>query len=134
MSGMEFVNVFGQPIDTSRRVKLARRAAAPETKFHKGWRVLGVSPEAVAEARKMREDAIEQAVEHNERWHAGKSGGGLHHVPPPFDQEDWIAHAKLKPCRKKLFEVPEAATECRDLAVKTGCQRVEIRRIAKGVA
>lgn len=132
---LEFINFLGDKVDTTRRVKLAKReSSTTHDKYHKGWRVVGVSPDAVATARKLREEGIEKATKHNERWRAGQEGGGLHDVPAPFDEKEWIDRAPLRPCRTKPFEITQAATECRDLAVKTGWLRVEIRALAKGVA
>ena len=48
---LEFINFLGDKVDTTRRVKLAKReSSTTQDKYHKGWRVVGVSPDAVAAA------------------------------------------------------------------------------------
>lgn len=132
---LDFVNIHGQKVDTTKRVKLAKRESATEEKFHKGWRVVGVSPEAVAAARAEREKAIKSAIKRNVDV---KAGVGLHRssidVPVEFDAAAWIPIAPLKPARTRPFEIESAVVQCFELAKKAGWQRLEIRRLAKGIA
>jgi len=134
MTELAFINVNGDVVDTTKRVKLAKRESATADKFHKGWRVIGVSPEAVQAAKAEREKAIRNAIKRNADV---KSGVGLFRstidVPEEFDPVAWVASAPLKPARTKPFEVESAATQCYEMAKKAGWHRVEIRRLAKGV-
>ncbi len=112
---LAFVNIHGDPVDTvSRRAKVKRESSAP-TEYHKGWRVVGVSPEAVALAAKD---------------HANRVSRGI--LESEFDPEKWIKNATLKPARTKPFEIESAAIECARLARSAGWHRVEVRRLAKG--
>lgn len=112
---LAFVNIHGDPVDTTKRVKLPKRESATSGQFHKGWRVIGVSPEAVVQA----------AAAHEER---NKKQG----LDDKFDPEKWIKNATLKPTRTKPFEIEESAILCAKLARSSGWQRVEIQRLAKG--
>lgn len=111
---IEFVNIHGDPVDTTRRVKIKRESIAP-AEYHKGWRVVGVSPEAVALAAKDHANRISRGILESE-----------------FDPEKWIKNATLKPARTKPFEIESAAIECARLARSAGWHRVEVRRLAKG--
>ncbi|WP_431509770.1 hypothetical protein [Variovorax sp. DAIF25] len=132
---LEFVNIFGDKVDTTKRIKPAKRESTGPEKYHKGWRVIGVSPEAIAAAKDERERAIQAAKKRNADYERGTNTRlGRAAVPPPFDESEWIKSAPLKPARSKPFEVPEAAQLCFDMAKKAGWHRVEMRVLAKGEA
>jgi hypothetical protein len=131
-TAVAFVNIFGDKVDTTKRVKLAKRESTAPDKFHKGWRVVGVSPEAIEAARRDRDQAINAAIKRNAGCDAGISRIGRTMVPSPFDEAKWIEAAPLKPARTKPFEIPEAAQQCFDLAKKAGWLRLEIRLLSKG--
>ncbi|WP_395055211.1 hypothetical protein [Polaromonas sp.] len=111
--------------------KVARPKSEQPEKFHRGWRVVGVSPEAIAAARIEREKAIASATGHNQRHAAGQTTLPVRAVPVDFDEAAWIERAPLKPARAKNFEIESAAIQCRDMALKAGWLRVEMRAIKK---
>lgn len=134
MSEIAFVNIFGDPVDTTKRVKPPKRDSRAAEKYHKGWAVVGVSPEAADRAARDRAESIASAIRHNEEIDAGKRRYMTkRQVPEPFDRAAWIETAPLKPARTKPFEIEESARQCAQLARKSGWLRVEVRRIAKGV-
>lgn len=130
---LDFVNILGEKVDTTKRVKLAKRESTTPAEYHKGWRVLGVSPDAVKAAGAERELAIANAIKRNANVKAGIGPfRSSIDVPPAFDPVAWIASAPLRPARGKPFEVHDAALQCFEMAKKSGWQRLEVRRLAKG--
>ena len=107
------------------------RPQGPES-FHRGWRVVGVSPEAVAAALAQRALEIKNAEERNAQIAAGKSRLPRTTVPALLVTADWIAKAPLKPARAKNFEILSSAEQCMALALKSGWCRLEMREIKKG--
>ena len=108
MSG--YVNYRGEEIG------LISHPVAPKVKpapapFHKGWRVQGIPPEALAAAR--------DACKHN----------GL-----KWDRDAWLMNAKAKPVRSKPYSLHTAANECAELAKKAGWLRVEVVEVRRGEA
>jgi len=139
LAATDFVNIHGQKVNTTARVKLAKRESSAGEDYHKGWRVVGVSPEAVTAARVAREKEISEATAHNEQWEGNaafrasvRGSRGRLTVPDALDIDAWIEKAPLKPARTKPFEIFDAAQQCFEMAVKAGWHRVEVRRLAKG--
>jgi hypothetical protein len=87
--------------------------------YHNGWRVQGIPPGALQEAR----DENARLAALNE-----KAGGK---PLPPFNDENWLMNAKRKPVRGKPFAIPQAAQECKALAAKAGWLRVEVVELKK---
>ena len=132
-----FVNIFGERVyvNTTKRVKRPKRESRTPEKFHKGWRVVGVSPQAIADAERKRKQDIQKAIAHNDDIDAGKTHFAIkRQVPLPFNREAWVEIAPLRPARSTPFEIEACAHQCAELARAAGWQRVEIRRLAKGVA
>lgn len=130
---LEFVNVRGEVISnaqiTLRKAEAHQEAAwkkraAPDLKaFHKGWKVTGIPPGALEEARNDHRRAEEMAT---------RSGGkGI----KPFDELHWTQNHRGKAVRAKPYETRSAAEGCATLAEKYGWTRVrieEVKREGKG--
>lgn len=134
LSTIDFVNLNGAkwaPSAAAVTQKKKVKNDAPE-KYHRGWRVMGLSDAHIAAAQKTREDAIRRAKEHNARIESGLLRDERMRVPPPFDREVWLANASLKPIRSKPYEIPGAAEQCAEIARKSGWHRVSVEELKKG--
>lgn len=132
--GLQCVNIHGQPItqaamDTmasigKRQTAIRRNRTDPDKPagYHRGWRVIGFSPEQVQAAREGRRRMRELAL---------KSGSS--DIPPPFNLDSFLKKHKGRPARAKPFELYESAVQCKELAEKAGWLNVEIIALAKGV-
>lgn len=134
MPELNFVNVHGQKWNPSIEsiTPPKRTKATGPGKFHKGWRVVGVSVPAIEAAKEKREQDIRIATEHNAAIASGSRSGDRMKVPAPWNEAAWIASAPLRPVRAKPYEVPEAAMVCADLARKAGWLRVTVDELKKG--
>lgn len=125
MSGLQFVNINSAPVDTNRRVKLAKRETSAPAEFHKGYAVEGLPPGSLESAMK----------DHAEKRAADISSGTIaSRIRPEWNFDAWLAKAKGKRVRTKPYELHSAAVECKALAEKAGWLRVEVRSISKGAA
>jgi len=103
MAELSFVNIFGQPVDTTpkKRTREKRESQA----HHDGWLAMGISPTAMARFTKEAQQ-------------------------PGVLMEDLLRNAKLEKIRAKPFFSAFAAREACDLAQKYGwyaCRVVEKR-------
>lgn len=119
---LTFVNVNGDvlpdPVALKQHQKAAPRPKPEEKSFHKGWRVMGIPPGAMEEARAeaLRLGRIE---EQNGR------------VAKEFDEQNWIQNHRGKAVRSKPYEIESSAMECAALAEKAGWLRVRIEEIKR---
>jgi len=120
MKNLSFVNIFGQPLSIPplsaeprphvfKRAKTAGKRKKPAN-YHKGWRVVGVSPDQILAAR---------------RWYEAN-------LIIAFNEERWVNKADQKRARIENFESQEAARQYAELARRAGWKRVEVREIRKG--
>ena len=118
---MEFVNIHGQPVNTSAQAgKKPSRPKTPTGPYHAGWRVLGFSPEHLAQGREDHERQSRAAVA------AGKVALG------PFNEQLYMAQVKPKRGRKKDFEVHSSALQYKAMLEQAGWKGVEVVAQAKG--
>jgi hypothetical protein len=122
LTELEFVNIKGRRVDTSKRVKLERKANESEV-FHKGYVVEGLPP-----------GSLEVAMQEHARARAAEVSENSKRIRPEWNLETWLAKAKAKRVRSKPCELKQAALECKALAEKAGWLRVEIRAMSKGAA
>lgn len=131
------VNIHGadwsaSSISRESAIPPVRKSAGGPAKFHKGWRVVGVSIPAIEAAKEKREKDIRIATEHNAGILSGVVKGERMQVPAPWDEAKWIASAPLKPVRPKPYEIQEAAIDCAVLARRAGWLRVTVEELKKG--
>ncbi|BBL24410.1 MULTISPECIES: hypothetical protein [Comamonas] len=130
---LTFVNCFGKKITESQMAamrthgqeqeRLRRAAAKGEVAaVHKGWRVTGVKPGLLEEARGAH--ASLQAS-------ARKVGG---QDIKDFDEMAWLRSAKRSPVRSKPYTLNDAALQCAELATKAGWIDVRVQEIKTEVA
>lgn len=107
---LTFVNHNGAPISTSRmaamraqRMELDRQrrlaSKADPVSVHKGWRVSGIQPGKLEEAKQAHERLCQMAQ---------KAGGK---PPEPFDETAWLRTAKRTAVRSKPYILQEAAQQ-----------------------
>lgn len=130
---LTFVNHTGAPISAAKMASMRaqgaemerlRRAAskADPVSAHKGWRVTGVKP-----------GQLEEAKEAHERLQASARKAGGAEIKD-FDEADWRRKAKRSAVRSKPYNLQEAAVQCKELAIKAGWLDVQIQEIKKVVA
>lgn len=130
---LTFVNHNGNPITDSHMaamraqgMELERQrreaAKADAVSVHKGWRVSGIKPGMLDEAKQAHERLCQMAQ---------KAGGK---PPEPFDETAWLRTAKRTAVRCKPYILQEAAQQCKELAVKAGWLDVHILEIKKVIA
>ena len=126
---LEFVNIHGDRISdahiTHRKAQAqqdaARKKKAVDQKaFHKGWKVTGIPPGALDEAR----------ADHRRVAEAMTRSGGKE--VKPFDEANWIQNCRGKAVRAKPYETQSAADECAALAQKCGWIRVRVEAVSRG--
>lgn len=111
---MEFVNINGAPVNTTPAAPKKRGATAPQ-QFHKGWVVVGYSPEHVARGRADYEAA-----------------GTEKRTGRPFDLHEFMVTTRPKRVRHAPYEIHEAAVECKAMAERAGWIGVRLEAKAKG--
>ncbi|EED68261.1 hypothetical protein SR914_24945 [Comamonas testosteroni] len=89
---------------------------------HKGWRVSGIKPGLLEEAKQA----------HGRLCQMAQKAGGK--PPEPFDETAWLRTAKLTAVRSKPYILQEAALQCKELAIKAGWLDVQIQEVRKVVA
>lgn len=130
---LTFVNHAGAPISATRmeamraqgaELERQRRAAtkADPVSVHKGWRVSGIQPGKLEEAKQAHLQLCQMAQ---------KAGGK---PPEPFDEAAWRRTAKRTAVRSKPYILQEAAQQCKDLAMKAGWLELQIQEIKKVVS
>lgn len=129
---LTFVNHNGDPITDSRMDAMRAQgleqerqrrlsAKADAVSVHKGWRVSGIKPGMLEEAKQAHERLCQMAQ---------KAGGK---PPEPFDEDAWLRTAKRTAVRSKPYPLQEAAQLCKELAIKTGWLQVQLQEIKKTV-
>lgn len=103
----------------------ATRTPPVEKSFHKGFRVEGHPPGAMAEAQKVAEAECAAFARQREQ---GRSTGK---APKAWDEATWRRTQKKRPVRAKPYEVPESAELCKTMATKEGWLDVEVREVKK---
>lgn len=126
---LQFVNIAGESISQSQinnakaiaHQEAARKKKVTEIKsFHKGWKVTGIPPGVLEEARAeaLRLGRIE---EQNGR------------IAKEFNEAHWLANHKGRAVRSKPYEIESSAAECAALAAKGGWLRVRIEEVKRVV-
>lgn len=105
---MSYVNFRGEAVALDPTKHAKPKATKPEKgEYHNGWRVQGVPPGALEQAR------LEQR--NNPRW----------------DEQNWLMNCRRVAVRSKPYEIPQAAQEAKALAEKSGWLRVEVVELKK---
>lgn len=106
---LQFVNLKGEPVSTTP----VKGPAKPKTiidSFHKGWHVVGFSPDQLAEGRRQHEAASDK----------------------PFDEVSFMRTNKPLKIQSRPFVIFEAAEQCAEMARKQGWKLVQSVAKAKG--
>lgn len=117
---LAFVNINGQPVNVQAMAPKKVSKLQPAS-FHRGWRVVGVPPGELEEAR-----AAHIAMQ-EQRKAAGKE-------VKPWDEAQWLMNARKKPVRSKPYEVEAAARDCRMLAERAGWLALQLVEVKKEAA
>lgn len=113
---MEFVNVNGDPVSVEAKAQQTKKSRPQTDSYHKGWRVLGYSPEQIESGR------------------AEYAASGIEaRTGRPFDLQEFMATHRPKPVQSKPFGVYSSAETCKQLAERAGWIGVRIEAKAKGV-
>ncbi len=106
---LSFVNINGERVSINPAYRESgKKAGGKKTETHKGWKVVGVPPEAMEQAKKLHKT----------------NGKGL------FDAEGWLKRADQKAIGKPRA-TPDGAAELAELSRKYGWLRVEIIELKK---
>lgn len=124
---LEFVNLLGEKIsDAQMQARKAeahqeqarRKKSVDDKSFHKGWRVTGIPPGALEEART---EALRLGRIEEQNGRAAKE----------FNDMSWIQNHRGKAVRSKPYEIKDSADECAALAEKAGWLRVRVEEIKR---
>jgi len=119
---VEFVNIHGDPVDTTKRVPIPKKVTEGAEQSHKGFAVEGIPPGALEAAQDLHERERAVAIRENSK-----------RIPDEWNALTWMqTKAKLKRVRTKPYELLEAANQCKELAEKAGWLRVQVRSMSKG--
>lgn len=116
MTGLTFVNLRGESVSVA-PIKAPTRPPPLRDAFHKGWQVVGFSPDHLAEAKRM---------------HAADPARKIDNKL--FDEVAFMRTSKPRKVRSKAYEVYAAALDCADLARTAGWKSVSTPLQAKGGA
>jgi len=127
---LTFVNHNGDPITDSRMAAMRAQgmeqerqrlltAKADAVSAHKGWRVSGIQPGMLEEAKQA----------HARPRQIARNAGGK--PPEPFDEGAWLRTAKRTAVRGKPYPLQEAAQQCQELAIKAGWLESTCRRLKR---
>jgi len=112
---MDYVNIHGKPISVAPVKQEKKRSSRESQQYHKGWRVVGYSPEQVRDgALAYERDGLEART--------GK----------PFSVHEFMVTHKPRPVRSRPYELYEAAEQCRQMAERSGWIGVRLEIKAKG--
>lgn len=109
-----------EALEQERQKRVA--AKADQVSAHKGWRVTGIPPEALAKAKE----------EHTRLQTMARKAGGK--PIEDFDELTWLRKDKRSAVRSKPYSLEEAAQQCKALAIKVGWVEVQILEVKKIVA
>jgi hypothetical protein len=114
---VEYVNFMGERValDSSKHAKPKKAKNDKPKSFHNGWRVVGIPPGTLEDARSEHAKAVKAA---------GTMPGAK--LPKEWDEGNWLMNAKRRPVRSKPYEIPEAAEQCKEMAERAGWLRVEV--------
>lgn len=136
-AGMIDFVVNGRIVSAEELTRTAKPVAKKTTQgadnYHKGWRVAGHPPGSMETAKALADEAWLRWERKDEAQKAKAMRGG-EKPPKPWDEAAWHLRAPLKAVRSKPYEVPEAADECRLLALKSGWMDVVVIEMKKGEA
>lgn len=122
---IQFVNIHGQvlpdPVALKQYSKAAPRPKPEEKSFHKGWRVTGIPPGALEEARA---EALRLGRIEEQNGRAAKE----------FNEANWLQNHRGKAVRSKPYEIKDSADECATLAEKAGWLRVRVEEIKRDLS
>ena len=128
MTAMTFT-VGGRVVTADTLIAAAPRKTSPKregpAEYHKGWTVEGYPPGMIDEAERLANQNVARwaAMTDEQRAKAEKDGD---RAPKPWDLNQWLISTKPKKVRSRPYEVPEAAQQCRELAVRSGWQHVRV--------
>lgn len=123
-----YVNPSGQPIDPldpARQVTPPKKTRDTSDGFHKGFRVLGYPPGAIAKAK-----------EHHEKRRLEITRSNIGAIKPQREPGMWSETAwkqanRPKPVRSKPYEIESAAVQCMRLAERAGWTDVQLVEVKK---
>lgn len=122
---LQFTNYLGNTLPNQIALKQYSKAKprpkAEEKSFHKGWKVMGIPPGALEEARAANKRLQDMAA---------KAGG---REIKEFDEAHWLQNHKGKAVRAKPYEIESSASQCAELAAKAGWLRVRIEEVKRVV-
>lgn len=118
---LQFVNYRGEAVAAFPTGAPKRRKSEPPESFHDGWRVVGIPPGALEEAR----------AQHKADVKAAQTQGTK--LPKEWNEQHWLMNARRKPVRAKPYSIPVAAQDCKALAEKSGWLCVEVIEVKKEV-
>ena len=126
-----FVNIHGQPIDPATMAHTSTRTPREtQDKFHKGWRVVGLPPDAIEIARIA--DEVERANirAHNERVKEGKAHEAIKD-PPPVRSGGMGSQCEVAPRSRQALRAERLCARVRE-ACRAG--RVDARHVQRNQA
>lgn len=116
---IQFCNINGDPISLAFAANVRLKKSSPEA-YHKGWRVVGYSPEQLLQARNNHVVEVDAA-----------KAAGLPH-PGPFDEDSFMRKTAPRKVRPAPYPLREAADQCADLARRAGWKNVRVEPVARG--
>lgn len=105
----KFVEAMGELFDVGSAAPAPRVQHKQPQCYHKGYRVLGVPPRDVDEARR-RHLLAQAATKNGKEW----------------DEQSWLRNARKKPVNSRPYELRAGAEQCAKLAIKDRWRQVEI--------
>lgn len=121
----------GRTFDEDQMSVIARQSAKPTKRktadtsrgYHKGWRVVGVKPGVLEDARRVANEEIA-------RYQALTVKKG-YRKPKPFDEVKFLQTARRSSVRSKPYELEQAARLCKEMAEKEGWLCVELVEVKR---
>lgn len=115
---MNFINIHGQAISIGSRTShvpppRSKRNADAE-KRHMGWAVTGFSPEHLAEAKRVHEEAQKDDE-----------------TLKPWDEAAYMNGHRPQKARSKPYLIPGAAGECAEMLKRAGWVRVQVEELIR---
>jgi len=121
---LQFVNYQGDALPNQVALKQYSKAKprprVEDKSFHKGWKVTGIPPGALEEARA---EALRLGRIEEQNGRAAKD----------FNEANWLQNHRGKAVRSKPYEIESSANECAAMATKAGWLRVRVEEVKRVV-